>query len=84
MNNSIKFLVKEKDNRKRLDIFLSEKIDDLTRSNIKKIIESSNVKINKKKSNPLLIPAWSLKNNFGKKKVRQTRFLFYFEKTKQI
>ena len=48
MNNSIKFLVKEKDNRKRLDIFLSEKIDDLTRSNIKKIIESSNVKINKK------------------------------------
>ena len=48
MNNSIKFLVKEKDNRKRLDIFLSEKIDDLTRSNIKKIIKSSNVKINKK------------------------------------
>ena len=48
MNNSIKFLVKEKDNGKRLDIFLSEKIDDLTRSNIKKIIESNNVKINKK------------------------------------
>jgi 23S rRNA pseudouridine1911/1915/1917 synthase len=48
MNNSIKFLVKEKDNSKRLDIFLSEKINDLTRSNIKKIIESSNVKINKK------------------------------------
>ena len=47
MDNSIKFLVKEKDNGKRLDIFLSEKIDDLTRSNIKKIIESSNVKINK-------------------------------------
>ncbi len=48
MNNSIKFLVKEKDNGKRLDVFLSEKIDDLTRSNIKKIIESSNVKVNKK------------------------------------
>ena len=44
----MKFLVKEKDDCKRLDIFLSEKIDDLTRSNIKKIIKSSNVKINKK------------------------------------
>ena len=48
MNNSMKFLVKEKDDGKRLDIFLSEKINHLTRSNIKKIIESSNVKINKK------------------------------------
>ena len=48
MNNSIKFLVEEKDNGKRLDVFLTEKIHDLTRSNIKKIIESSNVKINKK------------------------------------
>jgi len=48
MNNSMKFLVKEKDDGKRLDIFLSEKINHLTRSNIKKIIESKNVKINKK------------------------------------
>ena len=48
MNNSIKFLVEEKDNGKRLDVFLTEKIHDLTRSNIKKIIESFNVKINKK------------------------------------
>ena len=48
MNNSMKFLVKEKDSSKRLDIFLSEKIDHLTRSNIKKIIESDKVKINKK------------------------------------
>ena len=48
MNNSMKFLVKEKDDGKRLDIFLSEKIKHLTRSNIKKIIESKNVKINKK------------------------------------
>ena len=48
MNNSMKILVKEKDDGKRLDIFLSEKINHLTRSNIKKIIESSNVKINKK------------------------------------
>ena len=51
MNNSIKFLVKEKEVGKRLDVFLSEKIDHLTRSNIKKIIESSNVTINKKTSN---------------------------------
>ena len=48
MNNSMKFLVKEKDDSKRIDVFLSEKIDHLTRSNIKKIIESNNVKINKK------------------------------------
>ena len=51
MNNSMKFLVKKKDNVKRLDIFLSEKIEYLTRSNIKKIIESGNVKINKKIAN---------------------------------
>ena len=44
----MKFLVKEKDDSKRIDVFLSEKIDHLTRSNIKKIIESNNVKINKK------------------------------------
>ncbi len=48
MNNSIKFLVNEKDDSKRLDIFLSKKIDHLTRSNIKKIIESNNVTINNK------------------------------------
>ena len=48
MNNSIKFLVRKKDNGKRLDVFLSEQIDYLTRSNIKKTIESKNVKINKK------------------------------------
>ncbi len=48
MDNSIKFLVNEKDDSKRLDIFLSKKIDRLTRSNIKKIIESNNVTINNK------------------------------------
>ena len=48
MNNTIKFLINENDSEKRLDIFLSEKIKDLTRSNIKKIIESKNVKINHK------------------------------------
>ena len=33
----MKFLVKKKDDNKRLDVFLSEKINHLTRSNIKKI-----------------------------------------------
>ena len=51
MNNSIKFLVSENEEGKRLDIFLSKKIDYLTRSNIKKIIESNNVSINKKTIN---------------------------------
>ena len=48
MNNTMKFLILEKDEGIRLDVFLSKKIDHLTRSNIKKIIESYNVKINKK------------------------------------
>ena len=47
MNNTIKFLIDEHDQGRRLDIFLSYKIKSLTRSNIKKIIESKNVKINK-------------------------------------
>ena len=51
MNNSMKFLVVDKDKDIRLDIFLSKKIDHLTRSNIKKIINSDLVKINKKKVN---------------------------------
>ena len=51
MNNSMKFLVKNKDSGKRLDIFLSEKIKQLTRSNIKKLINSNFVEINKKISN---------------------------------
>ncbi len=48
MDNSIKFLVDEKNDGKRLDIFLSNKIDYLTRSNIKKIIEIGNVRVNNK------------------------------------
>ena len=47
----MKFLVLEKDNDTRLDIFLSEKIEYLSRSNIKKIINSDYVKINKKTTN---------------------------------
>ena len=48
MDNTMKFLINENDSEKRLDIFLSGKIKDLTRSNVKKIIESKNVKINQK------------------------------------
>ncbi len=48
MNNSIKFLIEEKDSGKRLDIFLSKKISHLTRSHLKKIIEIGQVIVNKK------------------------------------
>ncbi len=48
MNNSIKFLINEIDSGERLDIFLSKKINHLTRSYIKKIIIDNNVKINTK------------------------------------
>ena len=48
MNNSMKFLINKIDSGKRLDIFLSKKISHFTRSHIKKIIEMSNVTINKK------------------------------------
>jgi len=46
MNNTIKFLVDMKNNGKRLDIFLTEKMKDYTRSYLKKIIENKQVKYN--------------------------------------
>ena len=48
MNNTIKFLIDEKNNGKRLDVFLAENINHLTRSFLKKLIEDEQVKINKK------------------------------------
>ena len=48
MNNTIKFLVDEKNNGKRLDVFLAENINHLTRSFLKKLIENEQVKLNKK------------------------------------
>ncbi len=42
----MKFLVLNQEENLRLDIFLSKKVDDLTRSNIQKIIKSGQVKIN--------------------------------------
>ena len=44
-NNTIKFSTEEKHIGKRLDIVLTEKIPDLTRSSLKKIVESDGVKI---------------------------------------
>ena len=49
--NTIKFYIEEKDEGKRLDKILSEKVDSLTRSNLKKLIISNNVKVDKEVSN---------------------------------
>jgi 23S rRNA pseudouridine1911/1915/1917 synthase len=59
-NKTIKFLIDEDDLGKRLDVVLSEKINYLTRSYIKKIIESGNVKINQKIAT---FPSKKLKRN---------------------
>ena len=41
MNNTIKFSVDKKNNGKRLDVFLAENINHLTRSFLKKSIENN-------------------------------------------
>ena len=48
MDKTITFLVKDSDKNLRLDKFLTKKLDILTRSQIKKIITSKGVMINKK------------------------------------
>ncbi len=48
MNNTIKLSVDEKNNGKRLDTFLAENINQFTRSFLKKLIDSGQVKINSK------------------------------------
>ena len=48
MNNTIKFSVDGSNSGKRLDVFLAENINYLTRSFLKKLIENEQVKINKK------------------------------------
>ena len=45
-NNSTKFSIKKEDSQKRLDVILAKLIPDLTRSNLKKIIELNQVRIN--------------------------------------
>ena len=45
-NKTIKILSKSSDKGKRIDIFLSEKLKEMTRSNIKKMINQKKVTIN--------------------------------------
>ena len=45
-DNLTKFSIKEEDSGNRLDVILAKLITDLTRSNLKKIIELEQVKIN--------------------------------------
>ncbi|MDC0488999.1 RluA family pseudouridine synthase [Pelagibacteraceae bacterium] len=46
MNKTIKFVVDEENSGKRIDIYLSKKIVELSRSYIKKLVEEGQVKIN--------------------------------------
>jgi 23S rRNA pseudouridine1911/1915/1917 synthase len=48
MNKTIEFSINKKNSGERLDIFLSKKIKNLTRSYIKKLIEKNNVRLNKR------------------------------------
>jgi 23S rRNA pseudouridine1911/1915/1917 synthase len=47
MYKTIEFLINKKNSGERLDVFLSKKINNFTRSYIKKLIEKNNVKLNK-------------------------------------
>ena len=60
MDKTMKFLINKNNNGERLDLFLSKKITNFTRSYIKKIIDSDNVKINKKIVNS---PSKKIKTN---------------------
>ena len=51
MNKTITFLAKDLEKKIRLDKFLTENLKNLSRSQIKKIIVSKNIKINKKQIN---------------------------------
>ena len=48
MDNTIKFSIDLKNSGKRLDVFLSDNINQFTRSFLKKLIESKQVKLNNK------------------------------------
>ena len=60
MNNTIKFSVDESNSGKRLDVFLAENINHLTRSFLKKLIEQNQVKLNKK---IITLPSTKVKYN---------------------
>ena len=59
MNNTIKLSVNAKNEGKRLDIFLTENIDNYTRSFIKKLIDNRQVKLN---NNILSSPSTKVKH----------------------
>ena len=58
MNKTTTFFVEESGNNLRLDKYLASKLKTLTRSQIKKIILSKNVSINRK---PILSPSQKIK-----------------------
>ncbi len=58
MNNTIKYSVDNKNSGKRLDVFLAEKMNDFTRSYLKKLIKDKQVKLN---NLDLLSPSKKLK-----------------------
>ena len=60
MNKTIKLLVTKKDHNKRVDLILSKKINFITRTYIKKLIENSQLEINKK---TVKAPATKIKTN---------------------
>ena len=60
MNKTIKILVAKKDHNKRVDLILSKKINFITRTYIKKLIENSQLEINKK---TVKTPATKIKTN---------------------
>ena len=60
MNNSMKFLVDTTYDGERLDVFLSEKINNFSRSYLKKIIEKDLVKVNNLVTNS---PSKNIKTN---------------------
>lgn len=52
MNQKIELTIKQEDKGKRLDLFLKEKLEDFSRSRIKKLIDDSNITINNRKTSP--------------------------------
>ena len=88
MNNSINYLVDVSNDKKRLDLFLCNKINKLTRSNIKKIIEAGNVFINqiiikapsrKVRFNDSIKVIFSIPNSTKKIKPKKIKLLIVYE-----
>jgi 23S rRNA pseudouridine1911/1915/1917 synthase len=48
--NIVEFFINEEEAGKRVDVFLSEKLENMSRSQIQKLIEEENIKVNEKKT----------------------------------